>query len=175
MKHYNHITLIGNTNTGKSSFVKRLLGNNLLNNYDDQHMIEFIEFSQYDDVSRNTFITYFYDIPGYNGSMAFHYLEKTECVMIFCDYSKLDTLESAIDWLNFINKNILCYLVVTKIDLEEDGGFNEEFNEFNELLEKNCDRFKEIFKLSLKNTQLNKISLQDIMLLINNDILNNRN
>ena len=35
MKKYNQATLIGNTNTGKTSFVKRLLGNKLTDNYED--------------------------------------------------------------------------------------------------------------------------------------------
>ncbi len=166
MKYYNHITLIGDMYTGKSSFVKRLLGNNLLTNYDDQHNIEHIEFTQYDS-NGDTFTTYFVDVPA-NSSMQLHYLEKPESVMIFCDYTKLDTLESAIEWIEFINKNILCYLIITKIDKEGDI-------EFNNLLEENSDKFKKVFRISLKNMQLNKIQLKDIILLINYDILDTKN
>ena len=166
MKHYSHATLIGDAHTGKSSFVKRLLGNNLLTNYDDQHNIEHVEFTQYDS-NNNMITTYFVDVPA-NSSMTFHYLEKPESVIIFCDHTKLDTLESAIGWIDFINKNILCYLIVTKIDLEEDDGFDD-------LLGENSDKFKKVFRVSLKNMQLNEIQLKDIILLINYDILDTKN
>lgn len=167
MKYYNHITLVGDTNTGKSSFVKKLLRNNLLNNYNDHQVVEFVEYSVYDDISCNTFTNYFWDVPG-NNSMVFHHLEKTECVMLFCDYSKLDTLESAIEWLDIIDKDKLCYLIITKIDLEEDEGFYD-------LLGNNRNKFKNMFTISLKNMELNAIPLDKIMLTINNDILDRKN
>lgn len=163
MSLFHHIALIGDMYTGKSSFVKSLLGiYNRNDYYVDNKEMQLTEI-KLDDIN-SSYTSYLRDIPSSKSVMAHHYIKNADCVLIFCD-NNVETLLNAFEWSKDVDT--LCCLVITKKDLERDDYFDE-------LLDQNANMFASIYEISLKESHLNEMSLTDILLEINKQIENQK-
>lgn len=119
-------------------------------------------------------------------SLSRQYYFGTQGAFIFCNFMDIETLEKTGEYIKdikIITENIPFYLIINKIDIVYDNlqkylphhkllTSHMKFDgdnlikpelEFNELLEQITPQFNRVFRVSVKKTELNETSIDNIV------------
>ena len=144
------IIIVGDSGTGKTSFVNRYILNKFADNYQATIATQFS--SKILEINKITYRLQFWDIAGQDRSVATTniFCKNTNGVVLCCEVNDKKTLENTIIWKNSIQQNIdmenvPIIIVQNKCDLL--GGENEYENGIDEVKQfcnengiKNCFR-----------------------------------
>ena len=144
------IIIVGDSGTGKTSFVNRYILNKFADNYQATIATQFS--SKILEINKITYRLQFWDIAGQDRSVATTniFCKNTNGVVLCCEVNDKKTLENTIIWKNSIEQNIdmenvPIIIVQNKCDLL--GGENEYENGIDEVKQfcnengiKNCFR-----------------------------------
>ena len=150
------IIIVGNSNTGKTSFVNKYIYNKFAQTYSPTIVSQFAY--KIVKIKNEVYRLQFWDIAGQdkNPEVTKIFCQYTQGIILFCEVNKIETRNDTIKWKECIQKNIdldkiPIILIENKCDLlgENEKKFNENLNELNSFGENN--KISKCFRVSALN------------------------